>query len=93
MATDVAWMGAAAEWPSVIELRERWGSIAATGDLYEGASAQAWVLMRDLEPVAVFDRLGDVLTANSAVDLLGTYREFGDNLGRAVEAALGDYLK
>ncbi len=93
VAANVDWMGVAAQWPSVIELRKRWGGIAATDGLYESPSSQAWVLMRDLEPVAVFDRFGDVLTADSAVDLLGTYREFGDNLGRAVEAALGDYLK
>ncbi|WP_062073667.1 TY-Chap2 family putative peptide chaperone [Demequina sediminicola] len=86
---DLEWMGGAGDWPAMAKLRANWQEAEDDGALYEVELAHAWVILRDLEPVAVVDRYGDLITARGAVDVLGTYRAFGDDLGRAVEAALG----
>ncbi|MFV0633427.1 hypothetical protein [Demequina sp.] len=52
---DLSWMGEAAGWASLHELRGWWQEADDEGALYEAAVAHAWVLMRDLQPVAVFD--------------------------------------
>lgn len=71
----VPWMGEAAQWPSVLELRRRWGAEAAVGEVYDAPCAQAWLLMADLGPVAVFDRYGFVRAEDGACDLMLMYRE------------------
>jgi len=47
--------------------------------LYQKARAHAWVLMRDLEPVAVFDLYAQVHTEDGVADLYGAYREARSN--------------
>ena len=88
----VPWFGAAAAWPSIVNLRENWGSAAAHDALYQSAPAHAWVLMRDLEPVAVFDRFGCVHTERGKVDLCRAYAETRSNLAVALARVLGRVL-
>ena len=89
---DLSWMGGAGEWPSMAKLKANWQEAEDDGALYEVEVSHAWVLMRDVEPVAVVDRYGSMHTTGGAVNLLGTYRALGDNLARAVVAAVGDEL-
>ena len=51
------------------------------------------MLMRDLEPVAVFDRYGFVRDANGSTNLLEVYRVCGSNLGAAVVAVLAESMR
>lgn len=53
---DLSWMGEAASWVSLDELKCWWKETDGEGALYEIPVTHAWLLMRDLEPVAVFDR-------------------------------------
>ena len=76
----VAWLEPVLAWPSIPELRERWALDAAHDALYQKAPAHAWLLMRDLEPVAVFDLYGRVHTETGVADLYGAHREAGSNL-------------
>lgn len=87
------WLDGVLRWPSIAALRERWGTEAAHDALYQSAPAHAWVLMRDLEPVAVFDLYGCAHTERGAVDLLARYREHGSSIGRAAMEALGGALR
>lgn len=91
---SVGWMGTASEWPSVVSLRQRWAELDAAGELYSSVPvAQAWVLLRDLEPVAVFDRHGTVHTLRGPAGLLTAYRASRHVLGSAVAEVLGPLLR
>jgi len=85
---SVDWLGEAANWDSVKKLRRRWGADAAVGDLYPTPRAQAWLLMRDLEPVAVFDLYGCARMDGGTVDCIKKYRSSaGDIASVACEIA------
>ncbi|WP_062516817.1 TY-Chap2 family putative peptide chaperone [Demequina gelatinilytica] len=90
---DLSWMGEAAGWASLEGLRDFWRAEAEIDELYVGPVSQAWLLMRDLEPVAVFDRYGYVRTVHGATILLETYRGLGSNLAPAVVRALGRWMQ
>lgn len=90
---DLAWMGGAGDWRTMAELKANWQEAEDDGALYEAEIAHAWVLMRDLEPVAVVHRYAGIVTPDTSVDLLGTYRALGDSLPRAVVATVGDVLR
>lgn len=90
---ELTWLGAASEWPTMLGLKARWNEDNVLGKLYETAPAQAWLLMRDLEPIAVFDRYGSVHTRTGKCDLLKVYREQGSNLTLAVDQVLGEWMK
>ncbi|WP_156160550.1 TY-Chap2 family putative peptide chaperone [Demequina soli] len=87
------WLTPVLGWPSIVGLRERWGHDAAHDALYQKAPAHAWVLMRDLEPAAVFDLYGQVHTSDGAMDLLDVYQESGASLPLAVTSALAGHLR
>lgn len=86
---DLSWLGSARSWGSLDPLRARW---IEEPDLYPGPVSHLWLLMRDLEPVALFDRYGYVRTAEASTDLLERYRARGSNLAMAVTEALGAEL-
>ena len=90
---DLSWMGAASEWPTMLGLKMRWNEYNVLGALYETAPTQAWLLMRDLEPIAVFDRYGEVHMSHGKADLLQVYRDQGSNLTLAVDRVLGEWMK
>ncbi|WP_062529117.1 TY-Chap2 family putative peptide chaperone [Demequina rhizosphaerae] len=90
---DVSWMGEAADWASLDELKGWWQLAEDDGALYEITVAHAWLLLRDLEPVAVLDRYGVLRTANRSTNLLEEYRSVDANLARAAVLALGDALR
>ncbi|WP_439710228.1 TY-Chap2 family putative peptide chaperone [Demequina lignilytica] len=60
--------------------------------MYRSAPAHAWVLMRDLEPVALFDLYEYAHTEREAVDLFARYSEQGSSIGSAVLEGLGKKL-
>jgi hypothetical protein len=88
-----AWLEQVLAWPSIPGLRERWALDAAHDALYQKAPAHAWLLMRDLEPVAVLDLYGQVHTEGGVADLYGAYREAGSNLVAAVVEVLGEAMR
>ncbi|WP_062306725.1 TY-Chap2 family putative peptide chaperone [Demequina subtropica] len=86
---DLSWMGEAAGWASLDELKGGWKETDDEGALYEIPVTHAWLLMRDLEAVAVIDRYGFVRTAAGSTNLLETYRGMGARLAPAIVRALG----
>ncbi|MDJ0337365.1 hypothetical protein [Cryobacterium sp. PH31-O1] len=51
-----------------------------------------WVLLRDLEPIAIFDVAGVVHTSSGATSLLPVYEELDHNLTLTTARVLGRYL-
>jgi len=90
---DLAWMGEAAGWASLKDLRDYWRADDEIEELYVGPVSQVWTLMRDLEPVAMFDLYGRVHTEEGVADLYGAYREARSNLVAAVVEVLGEAMR
>jgi hypothetical protein len=89
---DISWAGDLSGFPSLGALRRRWAVAAARESLYDGPSFNLWVLMRDLEPAALFDAYGAVHTAEGRFDLLPAYRARGGNMTLTLGDALGSAL-
>lgn len=89
--TSLEWAGDLSGFPSVPALKRWWWEEQSFGSLYLGGQA-AWLLMRDLQPVALFDQYGDVHTTEGRFALLEAYRMNGSRLTAAIAQGLGHLL-
>lgn len=90
--TSLEWAGDLSGFPSVPGLKAWWWEEQAFGSLYLGGPAAAWLLMRDLQPIALFDQYGDVHTEAGRFALLEAYRMNGNHLTTAIAQGLGHLL-
>ncbi|WP_062310200.1 TY-Chap2 family putative peptide chaperone [Demequina rhizosphaerae] len=88
-----AWLSPVRGWPSIPQLREQWAIDAAHDALYNKAPAHAWLLMRDLEVVGLFDLHGRVHLATASRDLFAAHRASGSDIAQAVVWALGSHMR
>ncbi|NQX12246.1 hypothetical protein HQQ80_11465 [Microbacteriaceae bacterium VKM Ac-2855] len=88
---SLEWAGDLSGFPSVPALKQWWWEEQSFGSLYLGGQA-AWVLLRDLQPVALFDQYGDVHTSEGRFALLESYRMNGSRLMTAIGLGLGHLL-
>lgn len=89
--TSLDWAGDLGGFPSIPDLKKWWWDEQVFGSLYTGGQA-AWVLLRDLQPIALFDQYGDVHTSEGRFAMLEAYRMGGNRLTEAIARGLGHLL-
>ena len=84
------------DFPSTIRARAEY--VAMTLEQFEEGGRSVyffqpfWALLRDLEPIAIFDSAGVVHTTSGATSLMPLYERCGRRLALVTAQVLGDYL-
>ncbi|TFC93628.1 MULTISPECIES: hypothetical protein [Cryobacterium] len=84
------------DFPSTVQPREEY--VAMTLEQFDSGDRSVyffqpfWALLRDLEPVAIFDSAGVVHTALGATSLMPVYEETGHRLTLTTARVLGSYF-
>lgn len=86
---NIDWVGDTSDFPSLEDLIARWFEDAAIGRLDEHGPTHLWALLRDLEPVAIFDLYGNVHTRYGREPLLAYYQQTDGNLTMTIAETLG----
>ena len=84
------------DFPSTIRAREEY--VAMTLEEFDAGgrsvffSQPFWALLRDLEPIAIFDSAGVVHTVAGATPLMPLYEQLDSKLALVTARVLGDYF-
>ncbi|HSP52345.1 MAG TPA: hypothetical protein VLO00_05555 [Cryobacterium sp.] len=84
------------DFPTTIRARAEY--VAMTLEEFEAGGRSVyffqpfWALLRDLEPIAIFDSAGVVHTVSGAIPLMPLYDELDRKLALVTARVLGDYL-
>lgn len=89
----ISWVGDTSGFATLEGLLIRWFEDSTAGRLDDQGITHVWVLLRDLEPVALFDLYGDVHTRYGRESLLPHYKQAGGNLTMTIAETLGIALR